>query len=69
MATTNDSDLKLLDDCLTIWKGAGQTWEEFRSMYYTVDQALIRLEEAWDSGELSKITLSLSDHFERRNGA
>lgn len=59
------SDLKLLDELLCSFKHPRKGWEEIeKSGYHAEKQAIKRLREAWGSGEMKEITLSLGNYFD-----
>lgn len=57
------TDLKIIDEllCMMIERG---TWADLERKYNITETAMQRLREAWASGEMSEITLSLSNYFE-----
>lgn len=57
------TDLKLIDELLVSLRD-GRTWQEVERDSYIARQAITRLRQAWKSGEMPMITLSLADYFE-----
>ena len=61
----HDEDLQMLGDLLTIFKGPQYTWEQFYKQYSIVEKAIDRLKEAHARGEVTTLTLSLVQFFEK----
>lgn len=59
------TDLKLIDELLVDLKGVPGTWGDMdRRAGTVVREAINRLRQAWRSGEMPEITLSLCRYFE-----
>jgi hypothetical protein len=59
------TDLKLIDELLILMKPATWDWNMFEDNHSSVvADAIARLREAWRSGEMPEITLSLARYFE-----
>lgn len=59
------TDLKIIDELLCIMKPLGKSWADFENEYHIVRRAMNRLKDAYRSGEMPAITLSLAKHFDK----
>lgn len=60
------TDLKLIDELLVDLKQKDAlTWEELERRSFIAREAINRLREAWSSGEIKLITLSLAKYLDR----
>lgn len=57
------SDLKLIDELLVDMRRTGETYSQLERRSSVTRDAMQRLREAWKSGEMESITLSLALYF------
>ena len=59
------TDLKIIDELIILMKKPDQSWQEFENSYNITQKAMMRLRNAYLTGEMDQITASLAIYFDK----